>query len=611
MRRPAELASAILLLAVVSSSAAARDRAPGFFGQELSLPGIPAAMLPADMDGDGRDDLVVLVAYTGWTTRAEFEQAEFDDVEGLVEVMNVVDELVDRRELRVYPARLEGDGFGGQLAAVDLDTTVHALATGHPAEPLVAITDHGAAAVRLVADGAGARLALSPLVETETSFAGGGRFYPQLELLHDLDGDGLPELFLPTATGWAVHRGVDTGFAARPAAVIPLPEPEAEATKESDAAAEDGDGAAGDGGDRSRVDGTPGGDSDREEDSDSDSDSDGDSDDDEPKPPHEIRLQVEDLSGDGRPDVLVPGGLGYGGPLVYRGSDELGFSEPVELRAGDADGDDDTDSDSDDDSDLGDTGIMYVGDLDGDGRAVAVTRSQLERFVDPGWRQEVDEAKRPLFAYAAYGLDPRMAVAAEPGLAFQATGYTFGGTEGDEEDVEIRLPGGFQDLDGDGRQDLVAITLEFSLLPMVTRVLVVKRISLTMNFHVWCQGGDGGFREVPGLDLSGRFKLDLDNLRVRHLSQFAGDFDGDGRADFVQLGRGRKVTIHRGRDACRYPAAPDRSIRLERKLRHLGLARIVDLDGDGRSDLYVVHPLKAESAEESIPARVDLYLSRF
>ena len=593
--RPAQLWGPLLLLAVLVQPTAARERAPGFFGQELSLPGIPAAMLAADLTADGRDDLVVLVAYTGWTTRAEFEPAEFDDVEGLVEVMNVVDELVDRRELRVYPARPERDGFGEHLAAVDLDTSVHALATGHPAEVLIAITDEGAAAVRLVADEAGTRLALEPLLSAETSFAGGGRFYPEVELLHDLDGDHLPELLLPTASGWAVYRGDAAGFAPGPVAVLVLPPPAADEdeTQGDRSAAEpssDGEGSAG-----AEEHARGGGDS-EDEDSDSESDSDGDSESDsdgnEPRPPHEIRLQVEDLNGDGAPDVLVPGGVGYGGPLVYRNTGKLTFAAALELR-------------------LGDDGIMYVGDLDGDGRAVAVTRAQLERFEDPGWRQEMDESKRPLFAYAGYGLDPALAVAAEPALAFQAIGYTFGGTEGDDEDVEIRLPGGFQDLDGDGRQDLVAVTLEFSILPLAMKVLLAGRISLTMNFHVWCQGADGGFRQVPGLDLSGRFKLDLDNLQVRHLSQFAGDFDGDGRADFVQLGRGRRVTIHQGRTGCRYPAAPDRSIKLGRKLRHLGLARIVDLDGDGRSDLYVVHPLETDDPEASIPARVDLYLSRF
>ena len=544
----------VLLAVLAQPGAAARDRAPGFLGQSLSLPGIPAAVRPADMDGDGRDDLVVLVAYTGWTTRSEFTTARFDDVEGLVEVMSVVDELVDRRELRVYPATPDAAGFGAQRAALDLDRSVHALATGHPAEPLIAVTDDGAAAVRLVEKEDGAELTLVPLVSGETSFAGGGRFYPELELLHDLDGDGLPELLLPTASGWVVHRGTATGFAARAAAAIVLPEPQPDEEEGED-----------DGG--------------------------------KPRQPHEIRFEIRDCNGDSRLDFVVPGRDGHAGPLIFRGTGDLSFAPAVEILP------------IDDEQDGHE--VMFVGDLDADGRAEAVERTELERYEDPGWRQEFDEAKRPLFEYAVRRLGPKLAVAAEPLLAFQAIGYTFGGSEGDDDEAEIQLPGGFQDLDGDGRQDLVAITLEFSILPMAMRVLVIRRISLTMNFHVWCQAVDGGFEPVPGLDLAGRFKLDLDNLQVRHLSQFAGDFDGDGRADFVQLGRGKKVTIHLGGAGCSYPVLPDRQIRLERKLRHLGLARILDLDGDGRSDLYVVHPLEAAGHGTGVPARVDLYLSRF
>ncbi len=576
----------ILLALLVQPGAAARDRAPGFLSQSLSLPGIPAAVRPADMDGDGRDDLVVLVAYAGWTTRSEFTTARFDDVEGLVEVMSVVDELVDRRELRVYPAMPDAAGFGPQRAALDLDRTIHALATGHPAEPLIAVTDDGAAAVRLVEMEEGDELTLVPLVSGETSVAGGGRFYPELELLHDLDGDGLPELLLPTAEGWAVYRGTAAGFAARAAATIVLPEPPPDDEEEEDEA----------GGSEGDSDGDLDDDDDDGAGDDSDSD-DGDSDGGEQRPTHEILFEIQDCNGDGRLDFVVPGRAGHDGPLIFRGTGELSFAEAIEILP--ADGEQDGHE------------VVFVGDLDTDGRAEAVERTERERYEDPGWRQELDEAKRPLFEYAVRRLGPRLSLAAEPLRAFQAIGYTFGGTEGDDDEAEIRLPGGFQDLDGDGRQDLVAVTLEFSILPMAMRVLVIRRISLTMNFHVWCQAEDGGFDRVSGLDLAGRFKLDLDNLRVRHLSQFAGDFDGDGRADFVQLGRGKKVTIHLGDAGCSYPVLPDRQIRLERKLRHLGLARILDLDGDGRSDLYVVHPMKAAADSTGVPARVDLYLSRF
>ena len=47
-----------------------------------------------------------------------------------------------------------------------------------------------------------------------------------------------------------------------------------------------------------------------------------------------------------------------------------------------------------------------------------------------------------------------------------------------------------------------------------------RRNAWSNGSYVWCQSGDGGFREVPGLDLAGKFNLNLENLRVRHLSRF-------------------------------------------------------------------------------------------
>jgi len=56
-------------------------------------------------------------------------------------------------------------------------------------------------------------------------------------------------------------------------------------------------------------------------------------------------------------------------------------------------------------------------------------------------------------------------------------------------------------LDGDGRLDLVSITLDFSVLPLLARMLVVRRLSLRLDFHPWCQQEDGRLVEVAGLDL--------------------------------------------------------------------------------------------------------------
>ena len=55
--------------------------------------------------------------------------------------------------------------------------------------------------------------------------------------------------------------------------------------------------------------------------------------------------------------------------------------------------------------------------------------------------------------------------------------------------------------------------------------------------------------------------------------------------DFLQVGRGRTVTIHRGQDGCRYPSQPDLTVKLEASPLDLSLVRVQDLDADGLSDL--------------------------
>ena len=191
----------------------------------------------------------------------------------------------------------------------------------------------------------------------------------------------------------------------------------------------------------------------------------------------------------------------------------------------------------------------------------------------------------------------------EPYEQFEAIGYSF-----DEGDSEFRLPAGFKDLNGDGRKDLISITLEFSLLKALS-ILATQRISIGLDFHVWCQTAADRFDPVEDLDLSGRFRLNLRNLRIGQLSQFAGDFDGDGRTDYVQIGRGRKVTIHRGGEGCRFPSEPDLSIRLLDEPRDLSLVQVRDLDGDGRADLMVTQPEGHREMGVTPRARLDLYLS--
>ncbi len=613
----------VLLFSCVVVCAASAVHA-GMTGRDLvqlSLPGVPAVMVPADLDGDGLEDLVVVVVYNEWGTVTSFEQAQFDEVEGLVEVMNVVSAVIDRRELWVYPGLAGGSGFGPPLPALDLDTSIRALQampspSGGREEVLIALTDNGLAAIRL--DRAQGVLTFRPLAELATRFARDGQFYTDLQFLHDLDADGRRDALVPVESGWAIVPGTPSGFAAERAAIIPAPGPPEAADTMEEADAEEAEKRK-----KKRN---------RKRESESA----------EAEAAAEPQLQnlpeVRDLNGDHLLElVIIEGEHDFDSvrprTVLYRNRGDFHFDPPSVLvaplhsaspRGGGEPGDAEAGvsdrqeleapkgepQEAEAEEENGER-IVYVGDLDGDGQAVVVVRRELDRWdEDPTLRQEIRSVKEPLFAYRLYALAEDLTLGSQA-QAFEALGYNFEGAQADEDDgVDFRLPGGFQDLDGDGRLDLVSITLDFSILPLLTRVLVTRSMKVQMNFQRTCQTSEGDFQAVQGVDLSGQFKINLRKSRIRHLSQFAGDFNGDGRADFVQLGRGRKVTVHHGQIGCRYASEGDETIVLERKPKHLGLLRILDLNNDALADLYVVHPLEKPHKDRSTPVRVDIYLSR-
>lgn len=556
-RRCLSVAAALAALLAVPPPGSAAAAGLTLHHVPVDLPGAPAALVPADLDGDGTLDLVVAVAYTEWNEIGITESSEMDDVEGLVEVMTVVPALLDHRELWAFRG-LPGGGYEAFGPALEIGTEVLALLPGPPAMPALALTDEGVSAVRLAGSSgaaAGAAVAatgeptpalrLEPAIADPPVLAGSGSFLADLDLVHDLDGDGRLDLLLPAPDGLAVYLATAEGLAPEPAARVALPADETEW--------------------RARL------------------------------ARHYPLPRVEDVTGDGVPDFLahhhhdgwerfwVTPGLGggrFGAALGPLGEPPATVGEPS-------------------------AETVFFGDLDGDGIGEYALARDLTA-EDAGVRQELQEAKEPPFRWALHRSGAGLARAASPYKSFEAIGYA---DSGDGEDEGIRLPGGFQDVDGDGRRDLVTLTLDFSLLQAV-RILTVRSISIGLDFHLWCQEADGGFRRVEGLDLSGKFRLRLDDLRLGRLPQLGGDFDGDGRADFVQLGRGREVTVHLGRPGCRYPTSPDVRLRLAEEPRDLGLVRVRDLDGDGRSDLAIVQPRKARSAGETAPVRLDLYLAR-
>src|SRR4029078_9258186 len=97
-----------------------------------------------------------------------------------------------------------------------------------------------------------------------------------------------------------------------------------------------------------------------------------------------------------------------------------------------------------------------------------------------------------------------------PYRSFDVTGYGF-----ESEESEVELPGGFKDLNGDGRPDLVTPTTDMGMAKVLSS-LATRRLTVGLDFHVWCQQKDGAFRSVKGLGLSGSFRVHLDALRGRH-----------------------------------------------------------------------------------------------
>jgi hypothetical protein len=523
---------ALAALSLCASPAAARGRQLEFRHVELELPGPPAKLLSTDLDGDGRRDLVVVMAYT------EIEETGEDRVENLVQVTQVIPTVFERRELRAYLATEEG-GYAAVEPPLDLPFSVLHLEAGPPSIGVVALTDRGLSRLRF--DPA---LRLEPMIESPPVLAGTGTFFATLDLFHDFDGDGRADLMLPGADGLRIHLGDDAGLSREPAGIVPVP-----SVRQRDG--------------------------------------------------HFVTTryplpEIHQLNGDGLPDLIFPeGDVGDPGTLrIWLGTGGGRFRP---LRGAAPVGDDEPSWPDN---------LIALRDLDGDGRAEAVTREERPR--GESWRKEMKDAKRPIQQLRFHRLTDDLEVVAEPYAETEIVGHTVeNDMDGDQLPFHVEQ---FQDLDGDGREDLVTLTLRFSMFQAL-KILATKKIGIGVDFHVYAQGADGQFRRVPDLDLSEKLKFDLNNLKVGKLAWFAGDFDGDGRHDFVHLGRGRKITVHAGRDGCRYPAAPDLSVDLGTPPDSLGLVRIEDFDGDGRSDLSITRPQEQTDPDTDAPVRLDLYLS--
>jgi hypothetical protein len=473
----------------------------------------------------------------------------------MIQITRVIPTLFDRREAQAYLATPDG-GYRRAGPPLRLPVSVLHLEVGPPAVGLIALTDDGLSALRFT----GEALVMEPLVEDPPILARTGRFFTSLELVHDLDGDGIEDVFVPTVDGIAIYLADETGLSDRPSQRVPAPR--APAT-------DDGR-------------------------------------------PEQFSLPLPTVAwvnGDGLPDLIFREAVPGRGAIDVRLGAGGGRFEPLRKKPVDC---------HDRLTDLRlavpapggypwPASVTAFRDLDGDRVAEAVVR--IEKSRGDSWRKEMKDAKRPINEYRFHRLNAESAVEPEPYFEERIVGHTmdFDVEDEDQRDSPFRLDQ-FVDLDGDGRDDLVTVTLGFSMF-QVLKILTTKKLGIGFDFHVHAQQPDGSFREVPDLDLSEKLKIDLNQLEIGRFAQFAGDFDGDGRRDFVHLGRGKQVTIHRGGPGCVYPDRPDAVVELDEEPPELGLVRVEDLDGDGRSDIRITRPLESDDPDVTAPARLDLYLS--
>jgi hypothetical protein len=505
-----------------------------FHHQELQLGAAPVALLAVDLDGDGRRALVAITAGTGWGEIGYDEPMQVDASGTLVDVLTVVPALLDRRTAVVF--RDTGDGWR-ETARADLPPAVHLIEPGPKFAPLLAWTDDGVAALRW----GDAGLVLEPLVARPTLFAGSEALFPPLGLAVDLDADGERDLLVPGPEGLAVYLAADGAYPAEPTAAFPVPldEPLPGDARHYRQGAQR----------------------------------------------HYPLPVARDLDGDGLPELLFRNHQRQWNQVrVVRNLGGGRFAPPVDPLAGrprDAEPE-----------------VVFLGDLDGDGRADVVTSRWLNRPAG-SLRQRLAAARRPRFVYAVHALGADLRWDPRPRASFELEGHVF---TGEDAPRVLHNP---RDLDGDGRPDLVALRLDLSLAD-AARVLLARSLRVGVELAAFCQDAGGAFR--PTATLTGELKVRLAALRLAQAASFGGDFDGDGRADFLRLGPGRRGEVHLGRPGCRYGTRPDLRFDLVEAPQDAALVNLRDLDGDGRSDVAVTRVQRGRG-EADVAAVIDLYLA--
>jgi len=140
------------------------------------------------------------------------------------------------------------------------------------------------------------------------------------------------------------------------------------------------------------------------------------------------------------------------------------------------------------------------------------------------------------------------------------------------------------DVNGDGRLDLILPSLAINLKTIV-RLLLTR--NLPVSFNIFLLHEDGRYADRPDFTKEIKFKIDFSGDQDDQTMGLDGDFDGDGRKDFVFATKQDELSIYLGIiDGKRlFSKKPTAKVRADA----YGELYTPDLNGDGYSDMYIYY----------------------
>lgn len=282
---------------------------------------------------------------------------------------------------------------------------------------------------------------------------------------------------------------------------------------------------------------------------------------------YEPHPKVVDGDADGTLDLLFQRGSDV---LLYRGEGASKFSRtPIrgDLAPGPSPGSSDGGGPFDG---------PEIEDIDADGLLdlVRVEETDPDEGSADGGKTKKKAKDRPVTKVEIRRGRPKFTFPDQPdlSLAVERTAKLQGGTA-----VPMRI-------DRDGRFDLVLVRFATSVW-QIARFLVTKKISLAITFESMLQRPDGSFAPPRGKPFETKVTFDLKRGISGIPTMPRGDFDGDGITDLAEFTDAPELRIHTTTPDGVFPSESTEIVRLPREPEDRALVDILDLDGDGRSEV--------------------------